>query len=34
LNEGERVIVAGVQRVQPGMVVRAVEPRVQTARAQ
>ncbi len=34
LNDGERVIVAGVQKVQPGMVVRAVEPRVQTARAQ
>jgi len=34
LNEGERVIVAGAQRVQPGMVVRAVEAPIKTAQSQ
>ena len=34
LSEGERVIVAGVQKVQPGMTVRAVEAPVKTASAQ
>ena len=34
LNEGERVIVAGMQKVQPGMVVRAVEAPIKTAQAQ
>jgi membrane fusion protein (multidrug efflux system) len=34
LDEGERVIVAGVQKVQPGMLVRAVEAPVKTAQAQ
>lgn len=34
LNEGERVIVAGVQKVQPGMVVRPVEFQAKTASAQ
>jgi membrane fusion protein (multidrug efflux system) len=34
LNEGERVIVAGVQKVQPGTVVRAVEAPLVTAQAQ
>jgi membrane fusion protein (multidrug efflux system) len=34
LNESERVIVAGVQKVQPGMVVRAVEAPIETAQAQ
>jgi membrane fusion protein (multidrug efflux system) len=34
LDEGERVIVAGVQKVQPGMLVRAVEAPIQTAQAQ
>jgi membrane fusion protein, multidrug efflux system len=33
LEDGERVIVAGVQKVQPGMKVRAVEAAVQTASA-
>ena len=33
LNEGERVIVAGVQKVQPGMLVQAVEAQSQTASA-
>jgi len=33
LNEGERVIVAGLQKVQPGMLVQAVEPQSQTAPA-
>jgi membrane fusion protein (multidrug efflux system) len=34
LNEGERVIVAGVQKAQPGILVRAVEVPVKTAQAQ
>ncbi len=34
LKDGERVIVAGVQKVQPGAVVRAVEAPVKTAQAQ
>lgn len=34
LNEGERVIVAGVQKAQPGILVRAVEAPVKTAQAQ
>ncbi|HZF19878.1 MAG TPA: efflux RND transporter periplasmic adaptor subunit [Burkholderiales bacterium] len=34
LSEGERVIVAGVQKVQPGMTVRAMEAPVKTALAQ
>jgi len=34
LSEGERVIVAGVQKVQPGMTVRAMEAPVKTASAQ
>src|SRR5258706_199589 len=34
LNEGERVIVAGVQKAQPGTLVRAVEAPVKTAQAQ
>jgi membrane fusion protein (multidrug efflux system) len=34
LNEGERVIVAGVQKVQPGTPVRAVEAPAKTAQAQ
>jgi membrane fusion protein (multidrug efflux system) len=34
LNEGERVIVAGVQKAQPGMLVRAVEAPVKTTQAQ
>jgi membrane fusion protein, multidrug efflux system len=34
LDEGERVIVAGVQKAQPGMLVRAVEAPIQTAQAQ
>jgi membrane fusion protein (multidrug efflux system) len=34
LNEGERVIVAGLQKVQPGTLVRTVEAPVQTAQAQ
>jgi membrane fusion protein, multidrug efflux system len=34
LDEGERVIVAGVQKVQPGAVVRAVEAPIKTAQAQ
>lgn len=34
LNEGERVIVTGVQKVQPGMVVRAVEAPIKTAQSQ
>jgi membrane fusion protein (multidrug efflux system) len=34
LDEGERVIVAGVQKVQPGMLVRAVEAPIRTAQAQ
>jgi len=33
LNAGERVIVAGVQKVQPGMVVRAVEAPIKTAQS-
>jgi membrane fusion protein (multidrug efflux system) len=33
LNEGERVIVAGVQKVRPGTLVRAVEAPVKTAQA-
>ena len=33
LNEGERVIVAGVQKVQPGMLVQAVEAQSQTTPA-
>lgn len=33
LNEGERVIVAGVQKAQPGILVRAVEAPIQTAQA-
>jgi membrane fusion protein (multidrug efflux system) len=33
LNEGERVIVAGLQKVQPGMLVQAVEAQSQTAPA-
>jgi len=33
LAEGERVIVAGVQKAQPGMTVRAVEAPVKTASA-
>jgi membrane fusion protein (multidrug efflux system) len=34
LKQGERVIVSGVQRVQPGMVVRAVESPIKTAQSQ
>ncbi len=34
LNEGERVIVAGVQKAQPGILVRAVEAPVKTVQAQ
>jgi membrane fusion protein (multidrug efflux system) len=34
LSEGERVIVAGVQKAQPGILVRAVEAPVKTAQAQ
>jgi membrane fusion protein, multidrug efflux system len=34
LNEGDRVIVAGLQKVQPGMIVRAVEAPIKTAQAQ
>src|ERR1700704_359592 len=34
LNEGERVIVSGVQKAQPGILVRAVEAPVKTAQAQ
>src|SRR6266853_2027608 len=34
LNEGERVIVAGVQKAQPGILVRAVEAPIKTAQAQ
>ena len=34
LNEGERVIVAGVQKAQPGILVHAVEAPVKTAQAQ
>jgi len=34
LNQGERVIVAGVQKVQPGMIVRAVETPIQMAQVQ
>ena len=34
LDEGERVIVAGVQKVQTGMTVRAVEAPIKTASAQ
>ena len=34
LNEGERVIVAGVQKAQPGILVRAVEAPVKTAQGQ
>jgi membrane fusion protein (multidrug efflux system) len=34
LNEGERVIVAGVQKAQPGMTVRAMEAPIKTASAQ
>jgi membrane fusion protein (multidrug efflux system) len=34
LSEGERVIIAGVQKVQPGMTVRAMEAPVKTASAQ
>jgi membrane fusion protein, multidrug efflux system len=34
LDEGERVIVAGVQKVQPGILVRAVEAQIKTAQAQ
>jgi membrane fusion protein (multidrug efflux system) len=34
LNEGERVIVAGVQKVQAGILVRAVEAPIKTAQAQ
>jgi len=33
LNDGDRVIVAGVQKVQPGMVVQAVESQAATAAA-
>jgi membrane fusion protein (multidrug efflux system) len=34
LNDGERVVVAGLQKVQPGMVVRPVEAPIKTAQAQ
>jgi len=34
LDEGERVIVAGVQKAQPGILVHAVEAPVKTAQAQ
>jgi membrane fusion protein (multidrug efflux system) len=34
LHPGERVIVGGVQKVQPGMVVRAIEASVRTAQVQ
>jgi membrane fusion protein, multidrug efflux system len=34
LDEGERVIVAGVQKVRPGILVRAVEAPIKTAQAQ
>jgi membrane fusion protein (multidrug efflux system) len=33
LNDGDRVIVAGVQKIQPGMAVRAVETPVKPAQA-
>ena len=34
LNEGERVVIAGMQKVQPGMAVRAVEAPIKAAQAQ